>query len=68
MALVSRSAAVPVLALLALAAPATAGPPGTWTKVTNFASQAANTDEVSLARTGDGTLHVLWTQDDTESC
>jgi hypothetical protein len=66
-ALASRSAAVSALALLALATPASAGPPGTWSKVTNFNSQAANTDEVSLARTADGTLHVLWTQRGTEA-
>jgi hypothetical protein len=44
-----------------------AGPPGSWTKVTNFNSQGANTDEVSLARTGNGVLHVLWTQDSSNA-
>jgi len=65
-ALVSRSGVV-AFALLALAAPAVAGPPGTWTQVTNLGSQGVNTDEVSLARTGDGTLHVLWAQDQDNS-
>jgi hypothetical protein len=62
-ALVSRLAALSALAFLALAAPAAAGPPGSWTKVTNFNSQGSNTDQVSLARTGNGVLHVLWAQD-----
>jgi hypothetical protein len=30
--------------------------------VTNFASEGVNIDEVSVARTADGTLHILWTQ------
>jgi hypothetical protein len=59
----SRLAAIFVLAFLGLASPAAAGPPGSWTKVTNFGSQGSNTDEVSLARSGNGVLHVLWTQD-----
>ena len=67
MALVSRAAALSALAVLALAAPAFAGPPGTWTKVTNFNSQSVNFYEVSVARGGDGTLNVLWTQDSTEA-
>ena len=64
MALVSRLAAIFALALLVLAAPAAAGPPGTWTKVTNFSAQGVNTDEVAVARTPDGVLHVLWTVDE----
>jgi hypothetical protein len=59
----SRLVAIFLLAFLALASPAAAGPPGSWTKVTNFGSQGSNTDEVGLARTGNGVLHVLWTQD-----
>jgi len=43
------------------------GPPGSWTQVTNFSAQGVNTDEVGLARTGDGTLHVLWTEDDSKA-
>jgi len=62
-ALLSRLAALCALALFALATPAGAGPPGSWTKVTNFDSEASNSDEVGVARTGDGLLHVLWTQD-----
>jgi hypothetical protein len=61
-ALVSRSAAVCALAFAALASPAMAGPPGSWTQVTNFSVQGRNTDEVSVARTGDGVLHVLWAE------
>lgn len=67
MALVSRLAALCGLALLALASPAAAGPPGAWTQVTNFSAQGSNTDEVSLGRTGDGVLHVLWTEDDSKA-
>ncbi len=63
MALVSRSAAVCALALVALASPAVAGTPGTWTQVTNFSAQGRNTDEVSLARLPNGTLNVLWVVD-----
>ena len=65
--MISRAAALSVLAVLAFAVPAFAGPPGTWTKVTNFNSQSINFYEVSLARGGDGTLNVLWTQDPTEA-
>ena len=64
MALISRSALLCALLSLALASVAAAGPPGTWTKVTNLTSQGVNTDEVSLARTGDGALNILWTEDD----
>ena len=59
-ALVSRVAAVCALALLALASPAAAGPPGTWTKVHDADS---NTTEVGLARSGNGLLNVLWPRD-----
>ena len=62
MALVSRLAALCGLAFLALASPAAAGPPGTWTQVTNFSVQGRNTDDVSVARTGDGVLHILWAE------
>lgn len=62
MALVSRLAALCGLAFLALASPAMAGPPGTWTQVTNFSVQGRNTDQVSLARTGDGVLQILWAE------
>jgi hypothetical protein len=46
--------AVPVLAPAA----AQAGRPGVWTPIT--AADGANTDQVGLARTGDGNLHVAW--------
>ena len=64
MALVSRFAALFGVAFLALASAAAAGPPGSWTQVTNFSAQGSNTDEVSLGRTADGVLHILWTEDD----
>ena len=57
MALDSRLAAVTTLALLALAAPAAAGPPGTWTKVHDAES---TTPEIGLARSSNGLLNVLW--------
>jgi hypothetical protein len=49
-----------VLSLLAVpsALSAPTGPPGTWTRITDKTDR--NTDEVGLARTGDGVLHVLW--------
>jgi hypothetical protein len=41
------------------AAPApNAGPPGKWTRITD--TNLDNIDEVGLARTSDGVLHVLW--------
>ena len=41
------------------AAPAeVAGPPGKWTRITD--ADRRNTDEVGLARTADGVLHVAW--------
>ena len=48
-------------ALLTLAAPAaaTAGPPGSWTKVSS-PGQLNPSDLASLARTDDGLLHVAW--------
>ncbi|MBM2821945.1 MAG: hypothetical protein HW413_691 [Thermoleophilia bacterium] len=50
-------AVVAIVAMLALAVPAAAGPPGSWTRlpgtVFNFA-------EPGLARTSDGVLHVLY--------
>ena len=51
--------AIEVVVVLALAAPAAGGPPGQWTRlpgtVVNFA-------EPGLARTSDGTLHVVYTR------
>lgn len=41
---------------------AQAGPPGKWSKVT---SPNTNIDEAGLARTADGTLHVLWTREES---
>jgi hypothetical protein len=46
------------LAVLVIGGPASAGPPGTWTRVTD--TNGINTDHVALARTGDGVLHVAW--------
>jgi hypothetical protein len=48
-----------LVAALGSAGSAQAGPPGKWTKVT---SPNTNIDEVSLARTADGVLHVGWTR------
>src|SRR5262249_22530348 len=52
------AAAVFALALGCPGGVASGGPPGKWTRVT--AANGANIDEVSLARTGDGVLHVAW--------
>jgi hypothetical protein len=35
-----------------------AGPPGTWTRITD--TNLRNIDEVAVARTQDGNLHVVW--------
>lgn len=56
-----RSLATLSLALLAaglLVSAAAAGPSGTWTRVTD--PTGVNTDQVALARTGDGVLHLAW--------
>jgi hypothetical protein len=54
-----RAFAVGLVVLLAVAAPAAAGPPGQWTRlpgtVVNFA-------EPGLARTSDGVLHLVYTR------
>jgi hypothetical protein len=54
---VGRSAVLAVL-LLVLGGAAQAGSPGKWTRVTD--ANGRNIDEVSLARTNDGVLHVFW--------
>ena len=49
-----------MLAAVLLAAPAAqAGSPGKWTQLGE--ANLANIDEVTLARTGDGVLHAVWT-------
>lgn len=53
-----RLAAVAVLTVTALVSVARAGPPGTWTRATDPGGR--NIDEVGLARTADGVLHVVW--------
>ena len=60
MALVSRSLALGALSLLALATPASAGPPGTWTGLNDADTNAL---EVGVARDGNGLLNVLWSRD-----
>lgn len=66
-------AARPLLSLLSalgaallVAAPAAAGPPGTWTQVTSE-PQPSNTREIGLERTADGVLHLVWTRDNGAS-
>ncbi len=49
---------VVALAGAAAALSAPAGPPGVWTKVTS--GDRRNIDDVGLARTSNGVLHVLW--------
>ena len=55
-----RVLAVAACALLALPAVAVAGPPGKWTKVTGLDYTASNIDELGLARTSNGVLHVVY--------
>lgn len=45
-------------AVLIVAAAASAGAPGNWSRVT--APTLSNTNQVGLARTADGALHVVW--------
>lgn len=53
------TAALAIGALLAgMSGAAFAGPPGSWTQVTD--ANGVNIDEVGLARTPDSVLHVLW--------
>jgi hypothetical protein len=42
-----------------------AGPPGQWTRVSE--TNGVNTDDIGLARTGDGVLHVAWHRDEAGS-
>jgi hypothetical protein len=53
------AAAMSLLVLLAASGSASAGPPGAWSKVTG---PDQNYLEIGVARTGGGTLHVLWTK------
>jgi len=48
------------LAALLAAGLAQGGPPGQWTRVTDPSGR--NIDQLGLARTGDGVLHVVWTR------
>src|SRR5215208_8107079 len=55
-----RLAFLALLAALLLVAPAAhAGSPGKWTQLGE--ANLANIDEAALARTPDGTLHIVWT-------
>ena len=47
-----------VAAVLLAAGVARGGPPGTWTRITD--PTAHNIDQLGLARTADGVLHVAW--------
>lgn len=51
------------VAALCLPAAAQAGAPGTWSQVTGIGVNGKNTDEIGVARTTDGVLHVAWTRD-----
>lgn len=51
------AALLAVICALAATGDASAGPPGSWTQLTG---PHPIITEVGLARTGDGTLHVLW--------
>ena len=53
-----RVVGVAVFFATLLAPAAHGGPPGTWSRITDVRSE--NTDEVGLARTGDGVLHAVW--------
>lgn len=55
-----RALAAPACAAFACPAAAVAGPPGKWTKVTGLDYTGSNIDELGLARTPDGVLHVVY--------
>jgi hypothetical protein len=59
LALGSAAAALAVVGALATAAPAQAGPPGSWTTISG--GGISNISEPGLYRTADGTLHVAIT-------
>lgn len=49
--------------LSAVSASLQAGAPGTWTQITGLDVPAKNTDEIGLARSAEGVLHIAWTRD-----
>jgi len=51
-------AVVVVAATAILVLPGAAGPPGTWTRISE--TTGVNIDDIGLARTPDGVLHVAW--------
>jgi hypothetical protein len=51
------------LACFLLAGSAAGGPPGRWSAVAEGQGLRAATQEIGLARTSDGVLHVAWRQD-----
>lgn len=53
--------AVVSLAALVAALTASAGPPGSWTRLTD--PNGRNIDEAGLARTPDGVLHAFWVRE-----
>jgi hypothetical protein len=55
-------AAAAAFALL-LATAATAGSPGKWSMLATGAGLHSNAQQIALARTPDGTLHVAWKED-----
>ena len=58
-----RIALVPLVLALAALVPGTAsqaGSPGTWTKLNS--TGLSNLHDAGMARTGDGILHLVWTQ------
>ncbi len=52
------------VAILAVAGIASAGPAGTWTRLTT--PNGRNIDQIALARTHDGVLHAAWTRQTDE--
>jgi hypothetical protein len=56
----ARATGLAAIALLAPAAAAEAGPPGSWTRVTPAGQPVQRTLDPGLARTPDGALQLLW--------
>ena len=56
--------AAALLTLPLTAAPALAGPPGKWSRVTPAGTNLSSTVTPGVARTSDGVLHVSWTRQD----
>ncbi len=59
----ARASALASACTLVLVTAAAAGPPGHWSTIASGAGIHGGAQEIGLARTADGTLHVAWRDD-----